>query len=150
MLKKIGLGLVLVVLCNMVSLKAESIGFLDMGKVTKSYKKFEKFEKKFEKKAKQLDKELEKKKKRFEEAKKKGYSKERIESMKKEFDEELKPRIEEIEEDQRHKMQEIKQDIIEAARSISKSYGIDVVLQKGAVIDGGFDLTTLVIEKLNK
>ncbi len=70
--------------------------------------------------------------------------------MKKEFDEELKPRIEEIEEDQRHKMQEIKEDIIEAARSISKSYGIDVVLQKGAVIDGGFDLTTLVIEKLNK
>ena len=52
--------------------------------------------------------------------------------------------------DEKEALEEIKEDIIEAARSISKSYGIDVVLQKGAVIDGGFDLTTLVIEKLNK
>ena len=69
--------------------------------------------------------------------------------MKTEFDEDLKPRIEELEEDQKNKLQEIKKDVMAAVKKVAKSVGVDVILQQGAIIDGGFDLTALTLEELN-
>lgn len=133
-----------------VSLKAETIGYIDMQQVTTQYKKFEKVQKELSKKEEKLKKEAEKKQKKLEEAQDKNKTEEQLKKLKERFDEELKPKIEEFQMEQVKKMKEIEKNVLDATKKISKSYGIDVVLHKQIVLTGGFDLTQLVIEELNK
>ena len=152
MLKKyIGLGLFLCLFFVFNSpISAENIGYLDMQEVTASYKKFEKLQEEFRKKEEKLKKEAEKKQKQLEKAQDQNKSEEQLRKMKEKFDEQLKPKIEAFQMEQMKKMKEIEQEILDATNKISKAYGIDVVLHKQIVLKGGFDVTKLVIEDLNK
>ncbi|NDD67560.1 OmpH family outer membrane protein, partial [bacterium] len=40
--------------------------------------------------------------------------------------------------------------IFEVSETVAKQFGIDVVLDKRAILAGGFDLTDSVITRLNK
>ena len=57
--------------------------------------------------------------------------------------------MKEIIEYNNQRMMQIREKIIKATRKISKQYGIDVVLDKQALLVGGFDLTDFVIDELN-
>ncbi len=46
-------------------------------------------------------------------------------------------------------MAQIKGKITKATKKVSKQYGIDVVVDKQALLVGGFDLTGFVIDELN-
>ena len=46
-------------------------------------------------------------------------------------------------------MTSIRSDIIISTKKVSKEYGIEIVLDKQAILSGGFDLTDFVIEDLN-
>ena len=47
-------------------------------------------------------------------------------------------------------MSKIQEDIIKSTKKVAKSYGIDIVLNKQALLHGGFDLTDFVIDDLNQ
>ena len=48
------------------------------------------------------------------------------------------------------KQQGLLKEIISNVQDVRKEYGIDIVLDKQVVYDGGFDLTYFLLEKLNK
>ena len=51
---------------------------------------------------------------------------------------------------QNKKMQEIQNDIMKASEIIAKAMGIEIVLDKQAIVAGGIDISDKVIEQLNK
>ena len=46
-------------------------------------------------------------------------------------------------------MASIRADILKSSRKVAKEYGVDIVIDKQAILTGGFDLTDFVIEDLN-
>lgn len=129
---------------------ADNIGYLDSQLAMTKYKKFISEQKKWEKKRDKLKKEIEKKQKKLEEAEDKNRSEEDLIKMKEQFDKELNPKIEQLQQEQRQQITLLRNNIMESAKEVAKSYGIDVILEKQVVLNGGFDLTNLVIDKLNK
>ncbi len=128
---------------------AENIGFVDLQKVFLNYKETEKARAGFEKKQKQLRKELEKKQKKLEKAQKDNKKPEEIKKLVEEIQEELQPKQEELMKLNNQLMAKIRGDIIKSTQKVAKQYGVDLVLDKQAILTGGFDLTDFVIEDLN-
>jgi len=128
---------------------AESIGIINMQKIFLSYNKSKKFQKEFDKKKEKLQKEFEKRQKKILKAKEKGKDEKKIKKLIEEMEEELKPKQDDLIQYNNALTGELRTDILQAATSLAKYYNIDVVLDKQAVIIGGFDITDFVIEKLN-
>ena len=66
-----------------------------------------------------------------------------------EIQEELQPKQEELMKLNNQLMTSIRSDIVNATKKVAKEYGVDIVLDKQALLSGGFDLTDFVIEDLN-
>lgn len=47
-------------------------------------------------------------------------------------------------------MQPIASDIMKAIQQVRQEKGLDVILEQGAVVDGGVDVTSAVAQKLSK
>lgn len=47
-------------------------------------------------------------------------------------------------------MQPILSDIMKAIQQVRQEKGLDVILEQGAVVDGGVDVTSAVAQKLSK
>ena len=128
---------------------AETIGFVDLQKVFVNYKETEKAKKGFEKKQQELRDELEKKQSMLEKAQKDNKKPEEIQKLVAEIQEELQPKQEELMQLNNQLMTSIRSDIVSATKKVAKEYGVDLVLDKQAILSGGFDLTDFVIEHLN-
>ncbi|MDA1353255.1 MAG: OmpH family outer membrane protein [bacterium] len=129
---------------------ADSIGYVDMQRVFVAFTETKKAEDNFKKKQDKLKKEFEKRQEKVEKAKEKGKPEKEIRELIEELEEELKPQQEELMQLHSQLMSELKQKILFAVRASAKEYGIDVVVDKQAVYNGGFDLTDFVIERLNR
>ncbi len=128
---------------------AENIGYVDLQKVFINYKETEKARAGFEKKQKELREELEEKQKTLEQAQKDNKKPEEIQKLVAEIQEELQPKQEELMKLNNQLMTSIRADIVSATKKVAKEYGVDIVLDKQALLSGGFDLTDFVIEDLN-
>ncbi|MEK9727910.1 MAG: OmpH family outer membrane protein [Candidatus Margulisiibacteriota bacterium] len=148
-MKKLALLLFIFMIATTGVVHAENIGTVDLQKVFISYNETEKARKDFEKKQSELRKELEKKQKTLEKAQKNNKKPEDIQKLVEEIQEELQPKQEELIKLNNELMASIRADILKSARKVAKEYGIDIVIDKQAVLSGGFDLTDFVIEDLN-
>jgi outer membrane protein len=128
---------------------AETIGFVDLQKVFVNYKETQTARQGFEKKQEELKKELEKKQALLEKAQKDKKKPEEIQKLVEEIQEELQPKQEALIQLNNQLMGNIRADIIKATEKVAKDYGVDIVLDKQALLTGGFDLTDFVIDKLN-
>lgn len=132
-----------------ITVQAETIGVVDLQRVFVAYNKTETARRDFEKKDKALQDELKKRQEDVEAAQKKNAKPEKIQKMIAKIQEELRPKQEELIQLNNQLMTTIRTDIINATKKIAKNYGIDMVMDKQAVLSGGFDLTEFVIEDLN-
>lgn len=56
----------------------------------------------------------------------------------------------EMDQKERSAMQPILSDIMKAIQQVRQEKGLDVILEQGAVVDGGVDVTSSVVQKLTK
>ena len=56
----------------------------------------------------------------------------------------------EMDQKERAAMQPILPDIMKAIQQVRQEKGLDVILEQGAVVDGGVDVTSAVAQKLSK
>ena len=129
---------------------AETIGFVDMQQVFLNYNETQKAREDFEKKQDELRKELESKQALLDKAQKDQKAPEEIEKIIEEIQDELKPKQEALLSLNNQLMAKIRNDILIATTKVAKSYGIDVVMDKQALLYGGFDLTDFVLDDLNR
>lgn len=146
--------IILKVLCSLIlmvgTLSASEIGIIDTAVIFQKAKFVQISKENFSEKEKEFNELLEKKTAKIEEAVSKGKSEEDIQEMIKERDEELNPKKEELMQYQMSFEQNFLLNVTGTAKRIAEEYGIDVVLDKNVVYYGGFDLTDLVLEKLNQ
>ena len=128
---------------------AENFGIVDLQRVFVNYSETETARADFEKKQSELRSEIEKKQKKVEKAQEDKKKPEEIQKLITEIQEELQPKQEELIKLNNELMAKIRADIIKSTKKVAKDYGIDVVVDKQAILTGGFDLTEFVIEDLN-
>ena len=129
---------------------AENMGFVNMQQVFEGYKKTEVAKKDFEEKQNELKEELEEKQKEVAKAQESNKDPEDIQKLIQEIQEELQPKQEALIQLNNELMFRIRQDIESATKKVAKNYGIDIVLDKQVILHGGFDLTSYVLDELNK
>lgn len=56
----------------------------------------------------------------------------------------------EMDQKEKSTMQPILSDIMKAIRQVRQEKGLDIILEQGAVVDGGVDVTSAVAQKLSK
>jgi len=129
---------------------AESMGYIDVAKVFKGYKETEKAEEQIKKEKDVYEKEFKEAQEKLAKAEKDNKSKEEIEKMKKEFEENLEPKRTSLLALNEQLTGKLQQDIVASVKKVAKKVGIDVVVDKQAIITGGVDLTEMVVNDLNK
>ncbi|MGE4169507.1 MAG: OmpH family outer membrane protein [Candidatus Margulisiibacteriota bacterium] len=129
---------------------ADSIGFVDMEKISVNYKEAKKVQDELQQKRLEYQKIFEEKQKEVETARRKGKKDEEIQKMIDKIEGELKPKQESMLKYEAEKQRTLLSKIVEVSKKTAKEYGIDTVLDKRVVYAGGFDLTDFVLEKLNK
>ena len=70
--------------------------------------------------------------------------------MVKKRDEELEPKKKELMQYEMSFQQNFLLNVTATAKKVAEEYGLDIVVDKQVVYYGGFDLTDLVLERLNK
>lgn len=146
----IAAGLILVaVLWGSPDGMADTIGFIDMQKISKSYPAARAAEEAFQKQYQEFQQLAQTKQKQIDDAKSKGKSEAELQKLNQSIQDELKPKQQTLMGLQQDLVSRLQGDVVKATKAIAKQYGIDVVLQKEAVLTGGFDLTEFVLEKLN-
>ena len=110
----------------------------------------QKFKENFSEKEKEFNKLVEKKSKKIEEAIAKKKPEEDIREMVTKRDEELEPKKQELMQYEMSFRQTFLLNITSTSKKVAEELGIDIVIDKQIVYFGGFDLTDLVIERLNK
>ena len=131
------------------SLQADEIGYIDMSLISQKSKQILQFQENYKEKEEDYYELVKKKNKPIEEAVAKGKSDEKIEEMKAKAEEELLPRQRELVELRVGFEKSFLLNIETTAKKIAEEYGIDVVVAKEVVFYGGFDITDLVLEKIN-
>lgn len=129
---------------------ADNIGYIDMGVILTELKMVGNFEKNINKKKEDFKKLFEKKQEKLAKAKEKKKTDEEIQAMIEEMEKELKPKQEEIGQLEAGFEQQLILTITSAAQTVSKEFGIDVVMDKRFIFHGGFDLTSHVIKEINE
>ena len=131
-------------------LQANEIGFIDTNKILQKASFVKSFQENFAEKEKDFNKLLKKKTEKIEAAIAKGKPEDKIREMVQKRDEELEPKKNELMEYEYTFQKNFMLNITVASKKVAEDYGVDVVLAKNAVFYGGFDLTDLVLERLNK
>ena len=127
-----------------------SIGFIEVQKVFKSFKETVKAQEKLAKEESAFKKEFEESQKKLEASKAAKKSQKEIESLTKELEEKLAPKREQLMKLNEELTGRLQGEIVSSVKSVSKNLGLDIVLDKQAVIIGGVDITDMVINKLNE
>jgi outer membrane protein len=129
---------------------AANIGYIDVQKVFQEYKETAKAQEEISKKEEAFKKEFEESQKKLTQAESDGKSQEELTKMKTELESKLAPKKEELYRLNEQLTVKLQLEILESVKKVSKKVGIDLVLDKIAVITGGMDLTEMVINDLNK
>ncbi len=131
------------------SVHADTIGLLDMERLFSNYSEGKQIQVDLQKRRQEYQKEVEAKQKMIEDAKKDKKSEEEVKKMIEKGEGELRPKQEELLQYESEVQGRLVAKIKEITKSVSKKYGIDVVVDRRAAYVGGFDLTDFVVEKLN-
>ena len=151
MRKYLGIALALVLLFGVAKAADFSgIGSIDVQKVFKGYKDTAKSQADLAKQEESFKKEFEDSQKKLAQAEKDGKKSDELEKMKKDLEEKLAPKREALMRLNEQLTSELQSKILAAVKTVSKKVGIEVVLDKVVVINGGTDLTDLVLTELNK
>jgi len=129
---------------------ADNIVFVDLEKVFARYKDAVKLQQDLQKRRETYQKLFEEKNKKLEEVKKKSKKDDEIQKFIEKTEDELKPKQEELVKYEGEANRKMALKIFEVSEVVAKEFGIDVVLDKRAILSGGFDLTDSVITRLNK
>jgi outer membrane protein len=127
-----------------------SIGFIDVQKVFKEYKETSKAQGELGKKEESFKKAFEESQTKLAKAEKDGKKADELEKMKKDLEEKLAPERETLLRLNAELTGKLQQDILKAVQKVEKKVGIQMVFDKQVIIDGGMDLTEMVITELNK
>tara|TARA_B100000427_G_scaffold92742_2_gene76550 strand:- start:16590 stop:17036 length:447 start_codon:yes stop_codon:yes gene_type:complete len=129
---------------------ASEVGFIDTAVIFQKAKFVTTFKENFSEKEKDFNEILEKKTKKIEKAIAKGTQEAEIREMVQKRDEELEPKKQELLQYEMSFQQNFLLNVSTMAKKVAAEYDIDVVLDKQVVYYGGFDLTNIVLERLNK
>lgn len=155
-MKKVIAGVIAVAFIGMVFLgtaraaSVMSIGYIDVQKVFAGYKETSKAQEQLKKEEEEFKKDFEARQKKLEEENKKGKSKAEVDELTKKLEEELLPKREKLLKMSEELTVKLQRDIVGSVKEVSKNLGLDLVLDKQVIIDGGIDITDMVINKLNK
>jgi outer membrane protein len=128
---------------------ADNIGFVDLEKVFGRYKDAVKLQQDLQKRRESYQKMFEEKNKKLDEVKKKAKKEDEIQKFIEKTEAELKPKQEELIKYEGDANRKMAAKIFEVSETVAKEYGIDVVVDKRAILAGGFDLTEFVVTRLN-
>ena len=129
---------------------AATIGYIDVEKVFSNYEKTKKTQEDVRRKGQIIQDEIINKQKELEKEKSKGMPEAGLRNLVDKFEKEIGPKKTAIEEYQKKMKQEIYNDIKKATETTAKKMGLEIVLDKTALITGGTDITDEVISLLNK
>ena len=132
------------------TLTASEIGFIDTDIIFQKAKFVQTFKENFAEKEKDFKELLDKKQKKIEEAIAKGKPEDEIRELVKKREEELEPRKKELMQYEMSFRQNFLLNVTTTAKKVAEEYKVDVVLDKQVIYHGGYDLTDLVLNKLNK
>ncbi len=129
---------------------ASEIGFIDTDIIFQKAKFVQTFKENFSEKEKDFNELLQKKSKKIEEAIAKGKPEEEIRELVKKRDDELEPKKKELMQYEISFRQTFLLNVTTTAKKVAEEYKVDVVLDKQVIYHGGYDLTDLVLNQLNK
>ncbi len=126
------------------------LGYIEVQRVFKEYKETIKAQERLSTEEESFKKEFEESQKKIEEARKKGKGEEEIKKLTDDLEKKLSPKREKLLKLNETLTLSLQKDIIKAAEEVAKTLGLEVVVDKQAVIFGGTDITEMVLRKLNK
>ena len=129
---------------------AETIGYIDVQKVFNSYNATKTAQAQISKKEEAYKKEFDKYQKIIEAAKKANKPQKEIDALVAQYEKKLEPLKEELVNLNNALTAKLQNDIVAVVKIVAKELGLDMVIDKQAVIIGGMDLSGMVINKLNK
>ena len=127
-----------------------STGFIDVQKIFKEYKATADAQKQLSKDEESFKKDFDDSQKKLEEAQKDGKSKDEIDKMRASLEEKLSPKRDELLKLNEQLTVKIQKDIVAAVTKVAQKLGLEIVVDKQAVIYGGMDVTDMVLSELNK
>ncbi len=128
---------------------ADSIGVVDLERVFSRYRDAVKLQQDIQKRREAYQKVFEEKNAKLEDVKKKAKKAEDVQSFIQKTEAELKPKQEELMKFEAESNRKMAAKIYSVADEVAKEFSIDVVVDKRAVLSGGFDLTDSVVARLN-
>lgn len=129
---------------------AETIGYIDVQKVFNSYTATKTAQAQISKKEEAYKKEFDKYQKIIEAAKKANKPQKEIDALVSQYEKKLEPLKEELVNLNNALTGKLQNEIVKAVQLVAKELGVDIVLDKQALVIGGMDLSGMVINKLNK
>ena len=129
---------------------ADNIGYVDLDRVMQGYKAAEKILQDLKSKREDYQKFLSEKQVEIDKARENKESDVKIKDRISKMEGEIRPRQEEILRNESETQRSFLSKILETSKVVAKDYGIEIVLEKRAVLLGGFDLTEFVVDRLNK
>ena len=151
MLKRIIVVSLLIMFCSTAAMAAtSSIGYIDLQKTLKSYKETDKSQDELEKKQKDYQKLLLESQQKLSDAEKAGKSQDELKKMRDDLEKKLANKQSEILKYNQDFNSKLQNKILSASDTISKKLGLDVILDKNAIIVGGMDVTDMIISEVNK
>ena len=149
MMKKTILTVLFLFAAFVTPVAAETIGFIDMEIIIQNYNDAKAFGGEIEELKKKYQETLEERQAEIQKARDKGKKEEKIEEMITKLEEELTPRRNEILQKEMEFQRNLLGKVKAAAKAEAKKFGVDVILDKRVVLDGGTDLTEFVVDRLN-
>jgi outer membrane protein len=151
MKKFVAISVAVLFLCVFVgSAFADNIGFIDVAKVFKGYKATSSAEEQLKKERDDYEKEFKSAQEKLDKAQKENKSTAEVESMRKDLEDKLDPKKKALLDLNEQLTTKLQLEIVTSVKKVAKKVGIDIVLDKQAIITGGVDLTEMVINDLNK
>jgi len=129
---------------------AAGVGVVDVDRVVSRYDVAVKMQEELKKRRDDFQKLFEEKNKKLEDVRKKAKKEDEIRAFITKTETELKPKQEEILRYEQEQNRKIAAKIFEVSEVVAKKYGVDTVVDKRAVLAGGYDMTDAVLAELNK
>jgi len=148
-MKKITVALLFAFILSPIAAFADNIGFIDMEKVFSRATMIKKYESENEKRRSDYQKFVKEREDKIEEAKKANKSEDELKKLIAKFEEEIKPKQEEMAKIEGDFRQKFFSTMTNVSQVVAKSCGVDVVVDKRAILTGGTDITEMVISRLN-
>lgn len=143
------LTITLLLLSN-IAVFGDSIGYIDTQRIMSEYSAVKEFEITLEKQQEKYLKKVEESEKKIQKARDKKKSDKDIEKLIQEAQAELFPLQQSILQSKTAMENQIIGKISAVSQIVAKEHDIDVVINKSALLSGGFDLTEFVLNKLNE